>query len=79
MNYIQRFATLESKVLELGAGTGRYSIQLAKEGMYVSAVEPVESNLAVLREKSLGIDNIKLYQGDATNLDYLSEKVLMLP
>ncbi|MDI9472544.1 MAG: class I SAM-dependent methyltransferase [Bacillota bacterium] len=73
MNYIQRFATLESKVLELGAGNGRYSIQLAKEGMYVSVVELVESNFEVLREKSIGIDNIKLYQGDATNLDYLSD------
>ncbi len=63
----------ESFILDLFSGTGRYSIQLAKEGMYVSVVELVESNFEVLRENSIGIDNIKLYQGDATNLDYLSD------
>lgn len=45
-------------MLELGAGAGRYSIALAKEGMDASAWELAESNLSVLREKSKGIDNI---------------------
>ena len=68
MSYIHRYADKHSKVLEVGAGTGRYSIALAKEGMKVTAVELVESNLAVLRENSRGIDNIESYQGDATDL-----------
>ena len=41
MHYIHRFAAPGSKVLEVGAGTGRYSIALAKEGMDVTAVELV--------------------------------------
>ena len=68
MNYIHRFATKRSKILEVGAGTGRYSIALAKEGMDVTAVELVESNLAVLRENSKGMVNIRSLQGDATDL-----------
>ena len=68
MSYIHRYADKQSKVLEVGAGTGRYSIPLAKEGMNVTAVELVESNLAVLRENSRGIGNIESYQGDATDL-----------
>ena len=68
MTYIHRYATTQSKILEVGAGTGRYSIALAKEGMNVTAVELVESNLAVLRENSKGMPNIKSFQGDATNL-----------
>ncbi len=68
MNYIHRYADRQSKVLEVGAGTGRYSIALAKEGMDVTAVELVESNLAVLREKSKGIACIRSFQGDATDL-----------
>ena len=68
MTYIHRFAAGQSKVLEVGAGTGRYSIALAREGMDVTAVELVEDNLAVLRENSKGIDNIKSFQGDATDL-----------
>lgn len=68
MHYIHRFASGRSKVLEVGAGTGRYSIALAEEGMDVTAVELVEKNLAVLRENSKGMDNIHSFQGDATDL-----------
>lgn len=68
MTYIHRYAARQSKVLEIGAGTGRYSIALAKEGMNVTAVELVESNLAVLRENSKGMGNLTSVQGDATDL-----------
>lgn len=68
MTYIHRYASKGSKVLEVGAGTGRYSIALAKEGMDVTAIELAESNLAVLRENSKGMENIASYQGDATDL-----------
>ena len=68
MAYIHRYADKHSKVLEVGAGTGRYSIALAKEGMNVTAVELVESNLAVLKENSKEIENITSFQGDATDL-----------
>ena len=68
MHYIHRYAVRRSKVLEVGAGTGRYSIALAREGMDVTAVELVEKNLAVLRENSKGMDNIHTFQGDATDL-----------
>ena len=68
MTYIHRYAKKGSSVLEAGAGTGRYSIALAKEGMRVTAVELVESNLAVLKENSREIKNLESVQGDATNL-----------
>ncbi len=73
MTYIHRYATRQSKILEVGAGTGRYSIALAKEGMDVTAVELVESNLAVLRENSKGIKSIRSFQGDATDLSRFSD------
>lgn len=68
MHYIHRFAAPGSRVLEVGAGTGRYSVALAREGMDVTAVELVESNLAVLRKNSEGVDGVRSYQGDATDL-----------
>ena len=43
MAYIHRFLNPGARVLEVGAGTGRYSIALAKEGFDVTAVEFVES------------------------------------
>ena len=57
----------------MGAGTGRYSITLAKEGMDVTAVELTESNLEVLRRNAKGIDNLKAYRGDALRLDMLRD------
>lgn len=69
MEYIHRYAETGAKILEIGAGTGRYSIVLAKEGYKVTAVELVESNLEVLRKNSSDIKDIVSYQGDALNLD----------
>lgn len=50
MEYIHRYAKLGAKALEIGAGTGRYSLALAKEGYNVTAVELVESNLEGKRQ-----------------------------
>lgn len=74
MAYIHRFLKDKAKVLEIGAGTGRYSIALAKEGYDVTAVELVESNLAVLKENSKNIEHIQSYQGDATDLSRFAEE-----
>lgn len=71
MAYIHHYASEGSRVLEIGAGTGRYSIALAKEGMDVTAVELLESNLAVLKENSKGMGNIRSFRGDATDLGML--------
>ena len=54
--------------MEIGAGTGRYSIALAKEGFRVSAVELVEKNLKELKENANGIANVEAFQGDALAL-----------
>ena len=74
MKYIHRFASLGARILEVGAGTGRYSVALAKEGMNVTAVELTESNLSVLRENSRGIDHIASYQGDAVDLSRFADQ-----
>ena len=68
MEYIHKYLKTGNRVLEVGAGTGRYSISLAKEGYDVTSVELVKSNLKVLKENSKGIKNIKAYQGDALDL-----------
>lgn len=73
MALIHRFANAGSKVLEVGAGTGRYSIALAKEGMHVTAVELVEENLATLKRNSVGVENIESLQGDAVDLGLLAD------
>ena len=37
----------DPKILEVGAGTGRYSVTLAKQGLKVTAVELIPHNLEI--------------------------------
>ena len=73
MHYIHRFADFGSKILETGAGTGRYSVALAKEGFDVTAVELVPHNYDLLRENAEGIDDLTAYQGDAVDLSRFAD------
>ncbi len=68
MNYIHRFAKEGDRILEIGAGTGRYSLALAKEGYRVSAIELVEKNLQELNQNATGAANLEAFQGDALEL-----------
>lgn len=53
------------KILDIGAGTGRYSVALAEEGYDVTAVELVKHNLGILKAKN---SSVKAYQGNALKL-----------
>lgn len=67
MKYIHEYLNEmeNAKVLDIGAGTGRYSVQLAEEGYDVTAVELVKYNLGILRSKG---SSVKAYQGTVLNL-----------
>lgn len=58
------------KILDVGAGTGRYSVALSQEGYDVTAVELVRHNLDVLQSKRA---NVKCWQGNALDLSFLPE------
>ena len=59
------------KILDVGAGTGRYSVALSREGFDVTAVELVKHNLEILQSKH---ENVKAWQGDARNLHFLADE-----
>lgn len=48
----QRTPRSTIRLLDIGAGTGRYSIPLAEEGYDVTAVELVKYNLGILKKKA---------------------------
>jgi len=71
MQYIHRYLHPGDKVLEVGAGTGRYSIGLAQDGYDVTAVELVERNLNTLSAKITQNMHIRALQGNALDLSML--------
>ena len=58
------------KILDIGAGTGRYSVALAEKGFDVTAVELVKYNLGILKQKN---SSVKAMQGNALNLKKLAD------
>ena len=73
MHFIHRCLPQPGTVLEIGAGTGRYSIALAKMGHRVTAVELAERNLELLRQNAQGIGNLTALQGDAVDLSRFAD------
>ena len=81
MHYIHKYLNglKNARILDVGAGTGRYSIALAEEGHDVTSVELLKYNLCILNSKvkSKGI-NVKAYQGNALKLSRFSDEVFDL-
>ena len=63
----------DPSILEVGAGTGRYSVALAREDYRVTAVELVARNLEILRSKLDGTEPIRAMQGNALDLSFLPD------
>lgn len=75
MHYIHQYIPLHKepstiKILDIGAGTGRYSVALAEEGYDVTAVELVKYNLGILKKKN---SSVKALQGNALHLKKLND------
>lgn len=61
----------EIRILDIGAGTGKYSVALAEEGYDVTAIELVRYNLGILKQKG---SKVKAMQGNALKLSKLAEE-----
>ncbi len=80
MKYIRECLSgaADPTVLEIGAGTGRYSVTLAKQGYRVTAVELIPHNLELLKSKLDGSEQITAIQGNALDLSELPDGAFSL-
>ncbi|MGN0967499.1 MAG: class I SAM-dependent methyltransferase [Candidatus Coprovivens sp.] len=68
LKYIDKYLKKGDRILEVGAGTGIYSLGLAKIGYQVDAIELVNDNLNILKSKITSDMNINAIQGNALDL-----------
>lgn len=74
MRYIQKYLQPGMRILEIGAATGRYSHALAQHGYRVDAVELVQHNIELFKEKTLPGENVTIRQGNAKDLHFLADE-----
>lgn len=74
MGYIQAYLHPGMKILEIGAGTGRYACTLASMGYDVTAVELIPHNLDILRSKITPDMKLTPLEGNALNLNMLNSE-----
>ena len=73
IKYIQKYLKNDKNksILDIGAGTGVYSIYLANMGYDVTAVELVKHNIEIFEKKN---SNVKIYQGNALDLSMFEDE-----
>ena len=72
MKYIKRYLKKfnNPQIIDIGAGTGKYSIELANMGYNVTAVELVKHNLMTIKKNSTKVNTIL---GNAINLKKIKD------
>lgn len=68
MHHLRRFLKPGMQLLDIGAGTGRYTSALMAEGYDVKAVELVKRNIQVFLDREPTADVV---QGDARNMPFI--------
>ena len=75
MRYVTKYLKPGDRVLEIGAGTGRYSHTLARQGYAVDAIELVEHNIEVFKKSTSPEETISIIQGSALDLSAFQDNM----
>lgn len=68
VKYIDKYLKRGMRIIELGAGTGRYSHYFARQGFTVDALELLPLNIEVLKANTAEGENVTILEGDARDL-----------
>ncbi len=69
VNYVEKYLKPGMKILEVGAGTGRYSHYFAGKGYSVDAVELIPSNIEKFKANTAPGEDVRIYEGNTVKLD----------
>ena len=73
MRYLDHYLMPGTRILDIGAGTGRYSHALARRGYQVDAVELIEHNIEVFQSHIMPGEMVTVTQGNALDLSGFSD------
>ena len=68
MRYIEKYLAPGARIIEIGAGTGRYSHALAGMGYQVDAVELTKHNVDIFKSHITENESVTITQGNALDL-----------
>lgn len=74
LRYLEKYLFPGAKILEIGAGTGRYSHHLARQGYEVEAVELVPRNIEIFRQNTLSGEKVHIREGNALDLSLYADE-----
>ncbi|MGN1345882.1 MAG: class I SAM-dependent methyltransferase [Eubacteriales bacterium] len=74
LRYLERYLTPGQTLLEIGAGSGRYSHYFAQNGYAVDAVELIPRNIERFRETTVPGENVRIFEGNATDLSRFADE-----
>ncbi len=72
--YIDKYLKTGDHILEVGCGTGRYSLYYTRKGYEVDAVELVKENLDIMAKNTLPTDKVRAIQGNALDLSAYADE-----
>ena len=73
VRYVEKYLQPGMRILEIGAGTGRYSHHFARAGYAVDAVELVQHNIDQFRALTQPGETITIRQGNACDLSAFAD------
>ena len=77
MRYLVQYLPSRGVIMEVGAATGRYTLELAKRGYLITAVDMSAALIAECRQKiaEQGLDSqVRFFINDARNLSVIGEQ-----
>ena len=74
VHYIEKYIRPGMRILEIGAGTGRYSHFLARQGYRVDAVELMPKNIEVFRQNTQPGEKVRVFEGSAVDMPFIESE-----